>query len=416
MNINYKESILQLKTSKNTNYLSKTIHPIIFKHKLSNLNPIPIVRRSLPNNSKIRKRLAIYGYKYFSKFGACGPDTSLILKNATKSRTLKYINSFEFDPYLCDESCIKELRESFRRLKYVKKFNLIIRRTNELNESDMICPFLYRMLKLKSFRLEINNPSNIDEKGLIKLYIALLKCQTLEFLDLNVLDVPGRTSKSNRYMDQISFKLTKLKESRFYELSNKGSDRQDCHIDKNFSYRERPKLRNFLISWNVTSEWNLVNESGSTIELDVGLKMMSSFSNLTYVSLRNIRYKMGSDETLMFLKTLLSSPSVRHLEFECLGCLIDDREVLIVAYALSMIPYLTSFTFKVIQKSSISQGCIETFTQAISKLKNLQNFNLYFRKVDFPEPVMNKLVEKLISLENIQCCSTTQSLHIFKRS
>jgi len=117
---------------------------------------------------------------------------------------------------LSDESCINELSKCFEKLKYIKKCNLIIRRwkiylrkilsfrTNGLNESNTLCPFLYRMLKLKKFRIELtkynfypvlfiipfspNRSVNINERGLIKLFIALLKYPSLESCDINLLE------------------------------------------------------------------------------------------------------------------------------------------------------------------------------------------------------------------------------------
>ena len=114
------------------------------------------------------------------------------------------------------------------------------------------------------------------------------------------------------------FKLVKLKEYNFYEVSKKPADRQDYHIDKSFSYRERPKLQKLYISLNVSSEWyplilivvvetknyfrSSINEQGNA-EQEEEVKLMSTFCNLTYVSLRNIRsvFFLTFKKTIFFL-------------------------------------------------------------------------------------------------------------------
>jgi len=58
----------------------------------------PIIYRKIPNEKKMRTRLAVNGYKHFSKLSACGEDTPLTLGNVSRSRNLKYIRKFEFDP------------------------------------------------------------------------------------------------------------------------------------------------------------------------------------------------------------------------------------------------------------------------------------------------------------------------------
>jgi len=64
------------------------------------------------------------------------------------------------------------------------------------------------------------------------------------------------------------------------------------------------------------------------------------------------------------------------------------------AYGVSQVPQLETFVLKVIQfelnlslvfhlefrQPCLTEECIETFAKAISKLKNLKNFDIYFRR------------------------------------
>jgi len=58
----------------------------------------PIVRKSLPNSLILRRKLVVYGHKYFSKFVVSGESTKETLINIKKSNTIKHIQRFEFDP------------------------------------------------------------------------------------------------------------------------------------------------------------------------------------------------------------------------------------------------------------------------------------------------------------------------------
>jgi len=98
------------------------------KYILNKLPPMPIVRRSIPNSKKLRRKLVIEGHKYFDKVVVSGEETEFTLKKLQKTKCLKCINSFEFDPYFCNKSCIKPMVKLLPKLRETKKANLIIRR------------------------------------------------------------------------------------------------------------------------------------------------------------------------------------------------------------------------------------------------------------------------------------------------
>jgi len=52
----------------------------------------------MPNSKTLRSRLVAHGHKYFSKLVVSGEETELTLKKLKKTKNLKFINSFEFDP------------------------------------------------------------------------------------------------------------------------------------------------------------------------------------------------------------------------------------------------------------------------------------------------------------------------------
>jgi len=65
----------------------------------------------------------------------------------------------------------------------------------------------------------------------------------------------ARTSKTDRYLDFVFYKLYKLKEFNFYESTMKSSERYDFKLEKACTFRERPHLKKFVFAWNAASEW-----------------------------------------------------------------------------------------------------------------------------------------------------------------
>jgi len=61
-------------------------------------SPIPMIYRKIQNDKRMRVRLVVKGYKSFSKLYAAGEDTKVVLDNLSKSRNMKFIRRFEFDP------------------------------------------------------------------------------------------------------------------------------------------------------------------------------------------------------------------------------------------------------------------------------------------------------------------------------
>jgi len=135
----------------------------------SKISPIRIIYKKIQNDKRMRTRLTVNGYKHFSKLSACGEDTPLTLGNFIKSRNIKYIRKFEFDPYLCEKSHIKLLGKAIEKLKNIHDINLVLRRLDYVNESDLLEPVMIRMNKLKKFRLELNRLENLHDEGFIKL-------------------------------------------------------------------------------------------------------------------------------------------------------------------------------------------------------------------------------------------------------
>jgi len=117
----------------------------------------------------MREKLFAHGHKNFWKLSACGEDSPLILGSIIKSNNIKYIRKLEFDPYLCEKSYIKPLSKVIKKFNSIQDINLVIRRLDYLDESDILGPYVVRLLKLRKMRIELAKIEKLGDAGMIKL-------------------------------------------------------------------------------------------------------------------------------------------------------------------------------------------------------------------------------------------------------
>jgi len=154
-------------------------------HKIPSL---PIFRKNLLNSSRLRQRIQIDGDKFFAKFPAAGPETSKIIHGIRRSRSVKWIRKFEFDPYLCERSHLNDLRKIGYKIRDIQKLNLVIRRVDYPQELETIAPFVSRFSRLRSLRVEFPRTPNIDENGYVQLYKAIGNCSHLTSLEWKAIE------------------------------------------------------------------------------------------------------------------------------------------------------------------------------------------------------------------------------------
>ncbi len=78
-------------------------------HYKQKIQSIPILHTKLQNNQNLKRKFLVHGHKYHANLSASRTETSKVLQGIRKSRSLKFVRNFEFDPYLCDESHINPL-------------------------------------------------------------------------------------------------------------------------------------------------------------------------------------------------------------------------------------------------------------------------------------------------------------------
>jgi len=350
----------------------------------SKIQPISIIRKSLPNSPKIRAKLGVNAYKNFSKVSASGPHSLQILQKIKKSSNSKIAYTFEFDPYLCDESCLTELVTVLKKIKTIKKLSLTIRRLNHFNEFNnirAICLILSKLLRLRKLRIELPSTSNIAEIHILTIYRALKKCYTLKSLEWVIVESPLLSEEYFQIFLLLMRKLRKLEYYKDYMTTKDGIPNNDYSFNSNKinNIPKRPQLKHLDLMHSAPKEWSSMADHGDDNH-DFLIQYFSSYPGLESYKLKLVKTSFQSQDMLLLSKCFVSFVNLRHFDIEFLNCEIDDLKFGICMYSLSQIPQLKYIRFKIIQKTQISIDYIEKSIEKVSNMINLEKFDFYFRK------------------------------------
>ena len=83
--------------------------------------------------------------------------------------------------------------------------------------------------------------------------------------------------------------------------------------------------------------------------------------------------------TLEFLKYIL----LKMLIYAKCSCHISDQEVMLLAIQMKKVTHITQFSLKIIQYPNVSEICAIKLISVLSKLENLQHFDVYLRRFLF---------------------------------
>jgi len=253
-------------------------HSIIPKSPLSKIQPMPITRINLTNSPGTRTKFKLYGYKNFSKLSAAGPYTLQTLQNIIRTPHLRIIQNFEFDPYLCDDSYLTELKLALKKLKTVKKINLVIRRlsNNSPRETERLKAIgsnLSKLLRIRKIRVEFPKTSNLEECHILTLFSSLQKSYLLKSLEWIIVESPLLSAKYYRVFNFLMKKLRKLEHSKEYISLKEGIPNSDVNDPEILS--EVPKLSQIKyveIMYSVSKEWSQIGDNG-----DLGNQIINQY-------------------------------------------------------------------------------------------------------------------------------------------
>jgi len=166
--------------------------------------------------------------------------------------------------------------------------------------------------------------------------------------------------------------------------------------------------------------------SMSTESDDGPIALMTVVGSQIYLQKLTARFT-GNPVTLETMEKLSEIlPKLKYLRclaFEFLNSRMSENEIIIFAQTLPQLKSLERLHFKAIQYPNVSEGSIYYLISTISKLPNIKNVEIYFRRylvrifhsnslprLNIPEEIVQELLNRLQSFENIQCCHTKQSL------
>jgi len=386
-----------------------------FNHIFRKLPPLPLFRKDPLNSCKTRKRFRLEGHKYFAKLSASGPETAKILKSIKKPISIKFLRSFEFDPYLCDKSHINDLRKICPRIKEARRTNFVIRRVNTSDELETLSPFIARFLRVISFRIEFPNTQNVGEKGLLQLHKAIRNFSFLQSFERVDANMPERSEQYRIKESKYTHQHPDLESIKYYGIVQKGTLRNEI-IDQKQTPKiyKFPRIKFLDATFSVPGEW-----ANMGIENDLNEQLTKSFDGfpqLQVLRLKLIKTMSNYHEILNILTAVSTLQNIHHLDFEYLNCRISDMEVIAFVQGIVKITQLKSFRLKVIQNFDISEDCIEKVAGVLSRLDNLTKFDLYFRKLSLHPRAIVELGKRIEGFGNISCSCSKESIYIYKRN
>jgi len=313
----------------------------------SKILPIPIMRKNIDRTSKTMQKLALHNYKYLRKLTACGQETPVILKNIRKSKSLKYIYDFEFDPYLYDYSGLQELAYASKKLRMSKHFTLKIRRVNMKNETDIFAPHISRIRRMTTFKLLFPSTGNIDGKALKKLAKNYVKCQQIRSIQFQFCLMP--------LIGQIDYikpilslgKLPKLE--RFYWHAYVLFSPNIRFISPiKVRFPRLPKLQVFDYKIAAKNSWTSLAENHAEF-LPWYFEIIGPAVNPEIFDFKFHKYVVSSDALMVLSNILPHFTKMRHLSLEFTGCRLQELEISILCHGFKQCTQIEKLTFKLIQ-------------------------------------------------------------------
>jgi len=379
----------------------------------SKILPIPIIYRKIQNDKKMRQRLAVFGYKHFSKLSACGEDTPLTLEKISKPHNMRYIRKFEFDPYLCEKSHMKALCKALKKFKDLSDVNLVIRRLDYVNESDRLQHVLPRLFRLDKVRLEMTRIENMDDDGMINFGKTFGKLYSMKECEQIMVGMDHISQYASIHWKKYGNKLILCK--KFKKRLNKAIlckfDPVMREKEDEFMRKIKPckHLTEMIIRFTMPQGWlsmsTDVDESSASHFKMIALQKKLERLHISFcgnpVPLETIQALGEAVPDLACLKTL---------SIEFLNSRLSENEIVVFAQLLLELKPLENLTFKVIQYPNVSEGSICYLMSVISKLTNLKQFNIYFRRLDTTSDMVQEFLKRIRSYDNIHCSVSKQSL------
>jgi len=175
----------------------------------------------------------------------------------------------------------------------------------------------------------------------------------------------------------------------------------------------KSKLKEIHSSMGMAKGWHFMSTEYDSTDVKI-LHTFALHPHLATLKIQFIAVPLPF-ETIETLSSFL--PGMINLRFfylEFMNSKVSDEEIIMFAQFLTRMSQLERLTFKIIQHPNVSEMAIYYLISTISKLKNFQIFDIYFRRLSVPDENITSLVNKVNQLENVQCNRCKQSLHFYR--
>jgi hypothetical protein len=385
-----------------------------FSHfNFGKINPIPLTRKIQTQYAITKNRLQIYQYKHFSKVSAIGKSTYKVLNYLNNSPSIKTLHSLEFDPYLCDSSYLKDLSQTLKKLPKIKGLDMNIPRVDRTNESNILVPVTKRLTELKSLRVNIPTTENITEDGHLQIVGLIKKSYMLKRLEVKFVNTVQPSYKFDIQLMACHRRQRKLEELVVFHSVRKGTIKEEFDFQGPFVSYRLPLLKKLDMTCSVASEWSSKTGEENYRAEEFCTEWMGRFRYAEEINIRFIN--VGDLVELQSALTRLSSLSrLKTLSFEFLGCRLGDLELMMILFGLTKMKQLKNMTVKLIQRPGVSEMVIGRFVDVISKMGNLENFNIYIRRMELPDQIIKEFVRDVCRMSNVKCDRYKGSLHFYR--
>jgi len=343
---------------------------------------------------------------------AVGHRTEENLKLIKKS-TIKMVKNVEFDAYLCDTSALKPFREVLKKLKgAISCLNITIRRIENLNEFEMFCYLLYRLVRLKRLRFEFASTDKINGESIKVLARSYKRCQSLRVLQTRLVFIPTLKQGNFKHLACSFAKLGKLDDLTYHV--------QTVYTPRNVFEDHKHKIPCFKNAKKL--QFKTSAKTGWTSMTDGSGEFFPSFirsfpKGINPVELTQIydSFPISTEAVEEMTKMVPMLGNLRSYHLEISNSQFSELELMLFAEGFANCKQLKKLYFKSNERMQVSIECLYEFIKIIADLAFLENFDLFFRKLKYPEFERLALKDILSQLDNVDCVLTKESLHAFRR-
>jgi len=283
------------------------------------------------------------------------------------------------------------------------------------DELESLCPLIARFSRVQSIRTEFSNTQNVPDNGFIKLHQAIGNLSFLKSYERRDINMPERSKKVVQ-AGLVSFSRLRLLENiQVYGALKKGAIKDEISQPPKWNHSIKLKrVKTINVASSVSGQW-----ADMGLEKDHNVQMLihtfKRMPQLEKMRVKSIKALLNYEDTINFFTAISQLKNFYHLECEFLNCRLSDMEVVAYVHGLMNVKQIKYFSLKVIQNAQISEDCIEKIANAMSRLDNLSEFDLYFRKLNLHPQAIKELGKRIEISENTYCSCSKESIHISKR-